>query len=278
MKLSTDNLGKAFQHHVDNKGNTHTQTSVEPGSMKYFWLVASLAPCIALADEPGQWSIKFEGSSFQTIRNDARVPGNTGTEFSLKLLLGSAPKVAQYRYEILYQQDADTTWRVLFAPLSIAGAGVLPNAVNFNGTTFNPGATNGLYEFNSYRLSYLKRWWKSDRSDWKFGYTVKVRNARIQLTQGALNETESDPTGIVPLLTVRGEERLGDKWLMSFELDGLAAPQGRAFDLGLSIGYDVSDRARAYAGVRLLEGGASNDKVFTFAQFHYLTFGTSWRF
>jgi hypothetical protein len=60
--------------------------------------------------------------------------------------------------------------------------------------------------------------------------------------------------------------------------DALAAPQGRAEDVALAIWADLSKSLRLRAGYRLLEGGADNDKVYTFALVNYAFAGLTLTF
>jgi hypothetical protein len=58
----------------------------------------------------------------------------------------------------------------------------------------------------------------------------------------------------------------------------MAAPQGRAEDVALKAELALPGEASAYVGYRLIEGGADNDKVYTFAFLHYAVAGVSVRF
>jgi hypothetical protein len=52
---------------------------------------------------------------------------------------------------------------------------------------------------------------------------------------------------------------------MRLELDGSAAPQGRAFDVLAALEYRPTPRVTISGGYRTIEGGADVDDVFTFA-------------
>ena len=69
-----------------------------------------------------------------------------------------------------------------------------------------------------------------------------------------------------------------DRFALELEADALAAPQGRAEDVSLKGVFRVSDRVDVDLGYRLLEGGADNDSVYTFAFFHYAVAGVRVRF
>ncbi len=57
------------------------------------------------------------------------------------------------------------------------------------------------------------------------------------------------------------------------EGNALAASQGRAEDLLFAIMYKPVQNLSLKAGYRFLEGGADNDKVYTFAFIHYIVAG-----
>ena len=62
---------------------------------------------------------------------------------------------------------------------------------------------------------------------------------------------------------------------MGFLLEGdaLAAPQGRAEDVLAALTFKLTDKITWKVGYRILEGGADNDEVYTFAMYHYATAG-----
>jgi hypothetical protein len=62
--------------------------------------------------------------------------------------------------------------------------------------------------------------------------------------------------------------RISDRWHLLADLDALAGGPGRAIDLALKVGYDVSDRWTVTAGYRTVEGGADTDDVYNFAWFN----------
>lgn len=76
-------------------------------------------------------------------------------------------------------------------------------------------------------------------------------------------------TGVVPLLSLYVRRDLSERWSAIFDLEGLAAPQGRAIDAAFKVRYQLADRVGLNAGYRMLEGGADNKKVYTFAWLHY---------
>jgi hypothetical protein len=104
-----------------------------------------------------------------------------------------------------------------------------------------------------------------------------VRDATIELRQGGVQSSDSN-TGLVPLFNAYGEYRFADRWRAIFDFDGLVGPNGRAFDIGLKVGYDLTRNLSLEGGYRMLEGGVDNDDVYNFAWFNYAVVGVRYRF
>jgi hypothetical protein len=167
---------------------------------------------------------------------------------------------------------------VLYAPLTITGTGTFSSPVLFQGATFAANApTDSRYRFDSYRVGY--RYKVLDSAHWQVwgGVTVKVRDANISLAQGAVRANRAN-TGPVPLLSLYARRDLGDRWSAIFDVEGLAAPQGRAVDAAFKIRHQLSNGIGVSAGYRMLEGGADNKKVYTFAWLHYGLLSLDYKF
>jgi hypothetical protein len=108
------------------------------------------------------------------------------------------------------------------------------------------------------------------------GATANIRDAEISLN-GAETSSKSN-IGFVPLLSVHVKWRPGDGPLrLLFDVDALAAPQGRAEDVLLAAMWTLHEGLAIHAGYRTLEGAADNDDVDTFAWFHYAVAGVHLR-
>jgi hypothetical protein len=226
---------------------------------------------------PARGTVEVESGAVWSARNSVRIPGDTGTRFDLNRLTGTGPS-GFVRVNAAYDFNQRHGIRVLFAPLQVRGTGERAETTRFNDTDFAAGVpTEATYKFNSYRVTYRYRFRNTDRSDWRVGLTLKVRDAKIALRQGSVYEEKAD-LGVVPLLHLYGEERLSDRWRFIVDFDGLAAPQGRAFDFALKAGYDVTPQWQVQAGYRVLEGGADNDKVYNFALLNYALVGMAFRY
>jgi len=224
-----------------------------------------------------KWTLSVEGLSSRMPLNNVALPGRTGTRISLHELTGRGP-FNTGRFTLTFAPRRHGEWRLMIQPLTLAGTGQLRSATDFGGATFATGVdTRGSYRFNSYRLTWRNTWIRTVRSHWQVGATLKVRDAEIVLAQGAQARRKRD-MGVVPLLHVHGEERLSGPWSFTLDLDAAWAPQGRAEDLGVSLGFDLDPRSRITAGFRVLEGGADNKTVYTFSQFNSWTAGYVVRF
>jgi hypothetical protein len=97
---------------------------------------ASAAP----AAEPNDWSrfnIELEVGPVWQTRNDVRIPGDTGTEFSLKDLTGSGPYPSgrvTFDWNIRQRHGL----RLIVAPLQFDERGTFDQPVSFSGATFDP--------------------------------------------------------------------------------------------------------------------------------------------
>ena len=168
--------------------------------------------------------------------------------------------------------------RAVVAPIRFDGTGQLERPTAFAGQTFAAGTpTDGSYQFSSYRLGYRYTFARRERWRLRVGGTLFVRDAKIELAQGATRASDSD-VGVVPLLNLSAEYEPAPRWRFAAELDGLAAPQGRAFDVSLKGYYDVTDRCTLGLGYRTIEGGVDNDSVYNFAWLHSVVASIGFRF
>ncbi|WP_455206994.1 hypothetical protein [Kaarinaea lacus] len=230
----------------------------------------------AMSEEMKQWQFELAAGAAWQNRNEVRIPGNTGTQFSLRDLAGDGPYPSA-RFEAQYHLRGPHSLRLMLAPFEYTETGTLPDDVFFVDKTFLAGVdTKARYKFNSYRLTYRYKFYVNDRWQWHVGGTLKVRDAEISLSQGSQFANDTD-VGVVPLLYLYGDYKINNKWYFVFDMDGLASPQGRAIDLGLKLSYDVTRQWFVGGSYRLLEGGADNDSVYNFAWFNYLLLSIGYR-
>lgn len=245
--------------------------------MRIYGLLLAALPGLALAADEPKWTLEFEtGPAWQSRNNVAR-PNAISNRFSLIELQGKGA-FRSYRTSLTWEGETGPGWRLLYAPLEISRTGRFLGPVNFDGGSFAAGVnTQGTYRFDSYRLTYRNRWIKSDRKDVRVGVTLKLRDAEVGLRQGGTARTFKN-TGFVPLVHLYGEERFNDRWTFIYDVDALGGGPGYAVDAGLRLGYQINERTRAFVGLRILDGGADSDSVYSFATFTYVTAGISVRF
>jgi len=206
--------------------------------------------------------------------NDVRIPGDTGTLFSLSEDLAMDGQV-YFRGRLSYTFGGKHTLSILAAPLSVTAEGTAPTAIAFAGADFREGASlKADYRFDSYRLTYRYRVYRSRTLDVGVGVTGKIRDAEIKVESTDAAGTKKN-TGLVPLINFRVEWIFAGPVSALLEGDALAAPQGRAEDVLVAACYRVDDRWVVRAGYRLLEGGADNDEVYTFSLFSYFAVGVA---
>jgi len=231
----------------------------------------------ASARAQDRWRVDVENGAAISGYNDVRIPGDSGTTFSLTDDLASDTTYF-WRLRADVRIAPKHVLSALAAPLTIHASGKFDQPVAFAGATFAPGVpTTGLYVFNSYRVTY--RYEPVRKESWMFGVgvTLKVRDAETRLEAGGTSAAKTN-VGVVPLVNFKLERRLGPRATFQIEGDALAAPQGRAEDVFAGLVVHAGERWSIKAGYRFLEGGADNDEVYTFALVHYLAVGAVVRF
>jgi len=234
---------------------------------------------IAISD-PGvrtsTWTIELEAGPVWQSYNDVEIPNDgTGTRFSLKDVAGTGPWPAGRLY-VTWRPAERHALRLLAAPLTIRETGTLDGPVTFVDQGFTPGSVDARYTFDSYRLTYRYRLHHGAETTVWLGGTAKLRDAVVELRQGDTHGRKPD-LGFVPLLHLAGDWRLTPGWVLSLDVDALAGGPGRAEDVALELGYDLSERWSIQGGYRFVEGGADVDEVYTFAWLHYAALSLVWR-
>jgi hypothetical protein len=226
-------------------------------------LQLSVSPQMAEAQDAPRFGVVLETAAVWSRRNDVRIPPDTATEFSIVDLIGSGPTGA-VRVEATAEFNQRHGLRFAYAPIRVAGSGVPESPIDFAGGQFAAFPTRAEYQFDSFRVTYRYRVYNGDTWRWKVGFTGFVRDARIALAQTGATAENTD-VGFVPLGHLSGEARLSERWGLRLEVDGSAAPQGRAFDVLAVVEYRPSARWTIAGGYRTIEGGADVDTVYTFA-------------
>jgi hypothetical protein len=220
-------------------------------------------------------TLDLESGLVGTQYNDVRIPGDTGTLFSFAEDLRT-DRAGFVRARVFVRIGERHDIGFLAAPLRLRAHGVIGRDTRFQETTFPANALlSGRYRFDSYRLTYRYRARTGGNPEIDFGLTAKIRDASIALESDG-SDAEKTNTGFVPLLYFRLRWAFGRHTSLLLEGDALAAPQGRAEDVSLALEREIIGESLALRlGYRILEGGADNEEVYTFAWIDYLTFGLS---
>jgi hypothetical protein len=210
-------------------------------------------------------------------RNDARIPGNGGTKISLVDDLSTSPAPA-FRLRLGYRIADRHLITALYAPLQLNARGSVDRDVSFAGGTYPAGSPLlAVYRFDSYRLTYRYSLVWAEGLDVAAGVTAKIRDAETSLY--GVEARRKTNTGFVPLLNVHVAWRPGNgAFGVLLDADALAAPQGRAEDVLLAATWAFRQGLELRVGYRMVEGGADNDEVYSFAWFHYLVAGIGMSF
>lgn len=226
------------------------------------------------AQAAGPLAFDLETGAVAAGLNDIRIPGDTGTRFSLTEELSTDAR-GFLRLRAMYALGPRQWLSVLYAPLTLEASGSVDRPITFDDATFASGTPlTAEYTFNSYRLTYGRTVHRSDRWTVDLGLTAKIRDAVVEVRGGGRTARKTN-VGFVPLIHFGIDWRLGRGVDLTLAGDALAAPQGRAEDVRLAIGYRVRPSLRLHAGYRILEGGADNDEVYSFALLHYATIGVT---
>jgi hypothetical protein len=224
-----------------------------------------------------RFSLALEGGPVWTGYNDIRIPGDTGTRISFADEL-KTDRSAYLRVRAEARLSQRNRLALLIAPLRLEAAGTVDRPVDFEGTSF-PARTPlaGSYRFDSYRLTWSYDILKRGRFEVGLGLTAKIRDAAVGLSASS-GSAEKTNIGVVPLVHFRLRADLSPRVAALLEADAAAAPQGRAEDVLLALDYSLGRAVSLRLGYRLLEGGADNDKVYTFTWLNYAVFGLVLRF
>jgi len=244
-------------------------------------LALQLVPlAVAGADEarPPRFAAELEVGPAWQSSNDVQIPNTAeGTRFSLVDVLGNGPWPAARLY-LSWRIAQRHNLRALLAPLEITGTGEFTETVDFAGSVFQAATpTDATYKFNSWRMTYQYRFHHGSRWVWWVGFTAKIRDAKIELSQAGESANKTD-VGFVPLLNVHGHYRFSETWRIDLDIDALAGGPGRAEDASLKLYADINRSWSVSAGYRTVEGGADVEEVYNFAWFHYLVVSGVYRF
>jgi hypothetical protein len=226
-------------------------------------LFAPLFPAVAAAQP---WAELEIGPSWQG-RNDVRIPGDSGTRFSLTDDL--EPEVRLYgRAHLGWDIDRHRVF-LTAAPVRASSEGSFDRPVRFRDHTFAPGGTvKGDYKFNTYRATYRYLVVQHSAVDVGLGATLLLRDAHIRLDDGSVSRTKKN-LGAVPLVRLELRVKMLEWLHLGLDADGLWSRRGRAFDVLSALHFPAWEHVSPYLGYRFIEGGSDVDEVYNFALLHF---------
>jgi hypothetical protein len=236
-------------------------------------------PVLFLGPVPvsAEYIINLQGAAVFTEKNDIRIPGDSGTKFSLSDDL-SADTEFSGRLEAGYIHKERDYFGIVAAPLSVDSHGRVNRDISYAGTTFPAGTDlNATFRFDSYRITWRRKLVAREDLDVWLGVSGNIRDAEITVEGGGQRATKAN-TGFVPLINFLVDWRFSMPWSFRVAGDALVGPQGRAEDVLFALIYDIAPSTKLFAGYRVLEGGADNDEVYTFSLFHYAVAGMEVRY
>lgn len=230
-------------------------------------LGCAVACALPLGVEAAEFAaVDVELLASRQLRNRAQVPNEaTATRFSIEDIQGAGPYVAG-RLQLVARIGERQEIRALVAPLTIEESGTSAIPIRFQGAQFSPGNLRATYQFDSYRITWRWRWIDRDDLSVKVGFTAKLRDARIELRQGTTTARKDD-VGFVPLAHLAVDRRLGEQWSIQADVDALGGGPGYAIDAGARLSYALDRRWKVGLVLRVLDGGADSDEVYSFARF-----------
>ncbi len=245
-------------------------------SKTLFYFFVSAAILIGTNSTLAQTRVMIESGAFWQHRNDVRISPTQGSHIEFDQF--NQGPFFHYRAELSHEWGARHGWRFVIAPLSLNVKGTFSQNINFNKQMFNANEeVNINYQFNSYRWGYFYSIIKANDQTLNIGFTLKLRDAQIGFEQKNVNRVY-DNLGFVPLLYIDYQYQIHSDWYLHANADFAGASQGRAIDLALKLRKDLSKNWSAAAGGRTLEGGAENDKVFTFSWINYAVVDLTYNF
>lgn len=240
------------------------------------WVVVACAAFLGFGRFAGAetgLSVEVEGGAAWQARNDFAVPGDTGT--LVRLPQGDVSPA--FRASLHWDLGRRFSLRLVAAPLSTATEFVPTSAVVFRGVTFQPGeSVTTDYRFDTYRVTGAWRFTPASAWELRVGATLLLRDAAIELSSASARADKAN-TGVVPLLYGAARWQATPRFALEAEADAAAASQGRAIDASLKGVWAVTPRTELQLGLRVLDGGADNDEVFSFATFNSAVAGVAFR-
>ncbi|MEO6771822.1 MAG: hypothetical protein ABI467_02240 [Kofleriaceae bacterium] len=245
-------------------------------------LVLCLAASSARADDPPRSAYEVRAvveGGFVGVLSNFGAFGADATHVDFREAAGQDSLLAYTRWSAELELGTRHTLVFLYQPFASEGVFTPATDQHVEGVTFAAGAPVRVqFGFPYYRLSYLYELVQHERGYLAIGFTGQLRNADYRYAR--LDGTafaRSANVGFVPAFKARGELALSRSAFVGFDADGIYAPisvlngstnktVGAILDASVSAGVCVGERGRAFANVRYLGGGATNEDPGNYAK------------
>lgn len=207
--------------------------------------------------------INLEVGRIKTSHNRFQLPNEKVNEVQLP----EGEYSTSYRLRGTFDLKGDKFLSFLYAPFQGDYKFRSDNSFKFDNSNFAANADTKVdYKFNSYRVGYFQRF--SPKKDFKYwlGGVLKVRDAKIKVTQGDLRDSYSN-VGLVPLIGIGAEYFLQDDISLFSHIETLGFDKGYAYDFNAEMRYYLNQKNAIGFGYRTFGGGVDNDKLMNSARF-----------
>ncbi len=219
--------------------------------------------------------IEWELGMAWVARNDIRVPGDGGTQFSMVDDLTSEPGFAQ-RMRVGYMFGGRHAVTFLYVPFTIQAEGEFSEPVNFEGVTFQDGVpTLGKYQVNAGRLGYRYGTVASDRFRLRVGGSAMVRDSKISLENAAGEAASKSGLDFLPLLGADVRWFFAETVSALADFEGMLLPEGGTLDALVAVDVEPADRFRFRVGYRITQGKVDRNGVYNSLLTHHAVIGIS---
>ncbi|ASB49137.1 hypothetical protein [Alkalitalea saponilacus] len=220
----------------------------------------------------GQMSLDVSGGLARQTYNKIQVPNKEGTAFDLYNNFNIETPVISYNLKLGYCIKQKNHIFLLYAPLSINYTGIAPFDVKFLNSTYPEGQNvDTHYKQNSYRITFRRDFYSSERWIVGIGLTAKFRETEIRLANSMKTE-KLEYFGFIPLWNLYTEYNI-NKWALFFEGEGMASGSRRAFDLHLGGKIPLNEHLRIKVEYRMVEGGTDVKSVYNLTMLHFANLG-----
>ena len=224
------------------------------------------------SEDKGQ--INFEIGRSKSLDNNFSLPNQSANEINLP----DGKYLNSYRIKGRFNLKNDKFLYFLYAPFETNYNFQSDKAFKFDNTNFSSDQnTKVYYKFNSYRVGYFKELSFKNNLKYWIGGVLKVRDAKIKVSQNGLSDSYSN-IGIVPLLGLGLEYFVNNNISLFSHIDAAGFGQGYAYDFNAEMRYHLNNKNSLGLGYRTFGGGVDNDELMNFARFETLYANYSFKF